>query len=173
MQIRSATEADLPEILQIYNEVIANSTAIYSEQPVPLEDRVTWFHTRRAQHYPVFVATDASGVVGFSSFGDFRAWPCYRFTVEHSVHVRADQRSRGIGRALIEALVPEASVLGKHVLIAGIDASNIASLSLHRRLGFEQVAHFREVGRKFDRWLDLVFMQRILDSSTSPQATPQ
>ena len=171
MQIRSATEADLPEILQIYNEVIANSTAIYSEQPVTLEDLVTWFNTRRAQHYPVLVATDASGVVGFSSFGDFRAWPCYRFTVEHSVHIRADQRSRGIGRALIEALVPEASVLGKHVLIAGIDASNIASLSLHRRLGFEQVAHFHEVGRKFDRWLDLVFMQRLLDSSISPRAT--
>src|ERR1700733_15115754 len=98
MQIRSATEVDLPEILQIYNEVIANSTAIYSEQPVTLDDRVTWFNIRRAQHYPVLVATDASGVVGFSSFGDFRAWPCYRFPVEHSVHVRPDQRSRGQGR---------------------------------------------------------------------------
>jgi L-amino acid N-acyltransferase len=129
MQIRSATEADLPEILPIYNEVIANSTAIYSEQPVTLEDRVNWFRARREQQYPLLVATDASGVVGFSSFGDFRAWPCYRFTVEHSVHVRADQRSRGIGRALIEVLVPEASALGKHVLIAGIDASNIASLA--------------------------------------------
>jgi L-amino acid N-acyltransferase len=171
MRIRGATEADLPEILEIYNEVIANSTAIYSEQPVPLEDRVNWFRTRREQQYPVLVATDASGVIGFASFGDFRAWPCYRFTVEHSVHVRADQRSRGIGRALIEALLPEASRLGKHVLIAGIDAGNIASLALHRRLGFEQVAHFREVGRKFDRWLDLVFMQRLLDSSVSPQAT--
>jgi L-amino acid N-acyltransferase YncA len=170
MRIRGATEADLPEILEIYNEVIANSTAIYSEQPVPLEDRVNWF-TRREQQYPVLVATDASGVIGLSSFGDFRAWPCYRFTVEHSVHVRPDQRSRGIGRALIEALLPEASLLGKHVLIAGIDAGNIASLALHRRLGFEQVAHFREVGRKFDRWLDLVFMQRLLDSSVSPQAT--
>jgi phosphinothricin acetyltransferase len=99
MQIRSATEANLPESLQIYNEVIANSTAIYSEQPVSLEDRVNWFRTRREQQYPVLVATDASGVIGFSSFGDFRAWPCYRFTVEHSVHVRADQRSRGIGCA--------------------------------------------------------------------------
>jgi L-amino acid N-acyltransferase len=119
MQIRSATEADLPEILQIYNEVIAKSTVIYSEQPVSLEDRVSWFRARREQRYPVFVATDTSGVVGFSSFGDFREWPCYRFTVEHSVHVRVDQRSRGIGGALIEALVLEASVSGKHVLIAG------------------------------------------------------
>ena len=164
MQIRGATEADLPEILEIFNEIIATSTAIYTEQPVPLEDRVSWFRARREQRYPILVATDPTGVVGFSSFGDFRAWPCYRFTVEHSVHVRADQRSRGIGRALIEALVSEASLLGKHVLIAGIDASNTASLVLHRRLGFEQVAHFREVGRKFDRWLDLVFMQRLLDS---------
>jgi L-amino acid N-acyltransferase YncA len=90
MQIRSATEADLPEILQIYNEVIANSTAIYAEEPAPLEDRVNWFRTRREQLYPTLVATDTSGIVGISSFGDFRAWPCYRFTVEHSVHVRAD-----------------------------------------------------------------------------------
>jgi L-amino acid N-acyltransferase len=164
MQIRNATESDLPGILQIYNEVIANSTAIYSEQPVLLEDRAQWFRARQEQKYPVLVATDASGVVGYSSFGDFRAWPCYRFSVEHSVHVRADQRSNGIGRALMEALIPEASALGKHVLIAGIDASNVASIALHSRLGFERVAHFREVGRKFDRWLDLVFMQRLLGS---------
>ena len=150
-------------LLNIYNEVIANTTAVYAERPVTLDDRLDWFRGRQRQKYPVLVATDESGVIGFASFGDFRAAPCYRFTVEHTVHVRADRRQRGVGRALLEALIPQAAALGKHVLIAGVDASNEGSMELHRRLGFEPVARFREVGRKFDRWLDLVFMQRFVD----------
>jgi L-amino acid N-acyltransferase len=170
MQLRDAVEGDIPGILDIYNDVIATSTAVYAEKPVTLDDRLTWFRLRRQQGYPVLVATDRSGVTGFISFGDFRAWPCYLHSVEHSVHVRADRRRRGIGRALIEALIPKACALGKHVLIAGIDADNAGSLKLHQNLGFEQVAHFREVGRKFDRWLDLVFMQSFLDA---PGAAPR
>lgn len=164
MQLRDAVEGDLPGILAIYNEVIANSTAIYTEKPVPLDDRLTWFKTRREQGYPVLVASDDTGILGFASFGDFRTWPCYLFTVEHSIHVRADRRGCGVGRALMEALIPRASALGKHVLVAGIEADNAASLRLHETLGFERTAHFREVGRKFNRWLDLVFMQRFLDA---------
>jgi phosphinothricin acetyltransferase len=163
MQLRDAVEDDVPEILSIYNEVIANSTAIYAEKAMSLDECLAWFKLRRRQDYPVLVATDSTGIIGFTSFGDFRAWPCYRHTVEHSVHVRADRRGRGVGRALIEAVIPRAAALGKHILIAGIDADNARSLKLHRSLGFEQVAHFREVGRKFNRWLDLVFMQRFLD----------
>jgi phosphinothricin acetyltransferase len=162
--LRAATEADLPGILAIYNEVIANTTAVYAETPVTLEDRRRWFQARRAQGYPVLVsvATEAGEdrVTGFASFGDFRAWPCYRHTVEHSVHVRADRRGQGIGRALVEALFPAAAAQGKHIMIAGVDADNAVSLALHERLGFERVAHFREVGRKFGRWLDLIFLQR-------------
>lgn len=169
MQLRDAAEGDLPGILEIYNEVIANSTAIYAEKPVSLDDRLAWFKARREQNYPVLVATDETGILGFISFGDFRVWPCYLYTVEHSVHVRADRRGQGIGRALLEALIPRASALGKHVLVAGIDADNIGSLKLHQRLGFERVAHFHEVGRKFNRWLDLVFMQRFL---TAPSGVP-
>jgi len=162
MEIRDAVEADLPGVLEIYNEVIANSTAIYAEDPSSLEDRLTWFRARREQQYPVLVAVQQEEVLGFTSFGDFRAWPCYGYTVEHSVHVRVDQRGRGLGRHLLQALIPRAEALGKHVLIAGIDADNAPSLRLHQSMGFEKVAHFREVGRKFDRWLDLVFMQRFL-----------
>jgi len=131
---------------------------------VALDDRRAWFRARQKQRYPILVASDETGVIGFISFGDFRAWPCYLYTVEHSVHVRADRRGRGIGRALLEALIPRAAALGKHVLIAGIDADNVGSLKLHQRLGFNQVAHFTEVGRKFGRWLDLIFMQRLLDA---------
>jgi phosphinothricin acetyltransferase len=162
MELREAIKSDLHGIVEIYNEVIANSTAIYTEHPVSLDYWAALLEARREQNYPVIVAASDNQVLGFTSFGDFRAWPCYRYTVEHAVHVRADQRGRGLGRRLLEALVPRAMALDKHVLIAGIDASNAISIKLHLRLGFEAVAHLREVGRKFDRWLDLVFMQRML-----------
>ena len=162
MQIRDAADADLPGILEIYNEVIAHSTAIYAEQPVSLEDRLAWFNARRQQHYPVLVAVDDGTISGFASFGDFRAWPCYRHSVEHSVHVRADRRGQGIGRALVVELLARAASMRKHVMIAGIDADNAVSIGMHRSLGFTHVGHFHEVGFKFGRWLDLVFMQCIL-----------
>jgi L-amino acid N-acyltransferase len=160
MDIRDAGESDLPGLLAIYNDVIATSTAIYSYLPVTLEERTQWWRARVAMGYPVLVAVDESGVVGFSTFGDFRAWPGYRFTIEHSVHVRADRRGEGVGRELVKALFPRATALGKHVMIAGVDAANDASIRFHERLGFEKSGHLREVGHKFDRWLDLVFLQR-------------
>ena len=162
MELREAVEGDVPGIVEIYNDVIATSTAIYTENPVSLEYWASLLKMRREQNYPVIVAASDGEVLGFTSFGDFRAWPCYRYTVEHAIHVRADQRGRGLGRQLLETLIPRAIALEKHVLIAGIDASNAVSIKLHQRLGFEAVAHLREVGRKFDRWLDLVFMQRVL-----------
>jgi L-amino acid N-acyltransferase len=172
--IRAARPADLPGILAIYNDVIATSTAVYADDPVPLGERAAWLEARRAQNYPVLVAADGADVLGFSSFGDFRAWPGYRYTVEHSVHVRADRRGTGIGRRLVEGLFPLASGLGKHVMVAGVDAANVASIRFHERLGFEQVGLFREVGHKFGRWLDLVVLQRFLDppGSWRPPAPP-
>jgi L-amino acid N-acyltransferase YncA len=163
MDIRDAGESDLPGLLAIYNEVIATSTAIYSYLPTTLEERTTWWRARIAMGYPVLVAVDATGVLGFSTFGDFRTWPGYRFTVEHSVHVRADTRGRGIGKELVKALFPRAAALNKHVMIAGVDAANEASIRFHERLGFEKAGHLREVGHKFDRWLDLVFLQRPIE----------
>jgi L-amino acid N-acyltransferase len=160
LQILDATEEDLAGLVAIYNDVIATSTAIYSYLPVTLEERREWWRARTAQGYPVLVARDAHGVAGFATFGDFRAWPGYRFTVEHSVHVRADGRGRGTGTLLVQALLARAAALGKHVMIAGVDAVNAASIRFHERLGFEKSGHLREVGYKFDRWLDLVFLQR-------------
>jgi L-amino acid N-acyltransferase len=160
--IRDAASDDLGGVLAIYNEVIAFSTAVFSEQAVTLEDRERWLAGRHEQGYPVLVASDSSGVVGFGSFGDFRTWPGYRYTVEHSVHVRADRRGEGIGTALVHALIERAAALGKHVMIAGVEAENAASIRLHEHLGFSVATRLSEVAWKFDRWLDLVFMERRL-----------
>ena len=162
-EIRDARDEDLPGLAAIYNEVIATSTAIYSSEPVTVAERRQWWQARTAQGYPVLVARDAAGVAGLATFGDFRAWPGYRFTVEHSVHVRTDCRGQGIGRELVKALFPRATALGKHVIIAGVDAANEASIRFHERLGFQKSGHLREVGHKFDRWLDLVFLQRWIE----------
>jgi L-amino acid N-acyltransferase YncA len=161
MQICDATEVDLPGILTIYNQVIATSNAVYTETPATLEDRLSWFAARRASNYPVLVAVENT-VLGFASFGDFRPWPGYALSVEHSVHVRQDARGRGVGTALMRRLIDDARTLGKHVMIGGIDGENAASIALHTRLGFTEAGRLREVARKFGHWLDLVFMQRVL-----------
>ena len=164
MLIRDAQTEDLEQLLAIYNDVIATSTAVYAIQPTSLAERTEWFEQRRQRGFPVLVAAEGDAVLGFASFGEFRgAWSGYRYSVEHSVHVRADARGRSLGRQLVQALFPLAAAAGKHVMIGGVDAANVSSIRFHERLGFERVAHFKEVGHKFGRWLDLVFVQRFLD----------
>lgn len=163
MRIDDATDDDLPAILAIYNDVMRTSTAIYREEPATLDERQAWNETRKANGYPLLVArTDDAPVAGFATFGDFRAWPGYRFTVEHSVHVAESLRGLGIGTALMRVLIERGGTLGKHVMVAGIDADNHGSIRMHERLGFERTGHLKQVGWKFGRWLDLVFMQRLL-----------
>jgi phosphinothricin acetyltransferase len=162
MNIRDARDSDLPAILAIYNDVVLTTTAIYEDTLSTLEQRRTWFDSRRAQGLPVLVGEEAGEVIGFSSFGDWRPRWGYRFTVEHSVHVRADRRGRGHGRALIEALFPLAAGLNMHMMIGHIDSAAAASIRLHEKLGFERVGYYREVAFKFDRWLDLVAVQRTI-----------
>jgi L-amino acid N-acyltransferase YncA len=164
MTIRPATEQDIPAITAIYNEVVANSNAVWMEKPDSEAERLAWMTARHALGYPVLVATEGPAVLGYGTFGDFRAWPGYRYSVEHSIYIHADHRGRGLGRVIIDELVSAATTLGKHVLIAGIDGGNAASIRLHQLAGFVEVARMPEVGRKFGRWLDLVFMQRMLDS---------
>ncbi|MGA7538450.1 MAG: N-acetyltransferase family protein [Steroidobacteraceae bacterium] len=160
MELRDATEADLAALVSIYNGVIATSTAVFSSALVTLEDRRQWWRARIAAGYPVLVAVNDSGVLGFSTFAEFRSSPGYRFTVEHTVHVRSDCRGGGIGTKLLTALFPRAAALGKHMMIAAVDAANAPSIRFHERLGFHQAGCLREVGHKFDGWLDLVFLQR-------------
>ncbi|HVM99428.1 MAG TPA: GNAT family N-acetyltransferase [Caulobacteraceae bacterium] len=162
MRIRDATPADLPGVLAIYNDIIATSTAIYTSEPTTLAERTAWWEMRRARGYPLIVAADRDEIFAFGSFGDWRTSPGYVSTVEHTVHVRADCRRRGLGRAIVTDLIERARALGKHVMLGGIDADNSASLALHEGLGFERAALHRQVARKFDRWLDLVFVQRLL-----------
>jgi L-amino acid N-acyltransferase YncA len=168
MMIRTATEQDIPEITAIYNEVVANSTAVWTEKRDTEAERLAWMNARRGLGYPVLVATQdltqGSTVLGYGTFGDFRAWSGYRHSVEHSVYIHADHRGRGLGRTIVGELITAASALGKHVLIAGIDGGNMASIRLHERAGFIEVARMPEIGRKFGRWLDLIFMQRFLDA---------
>jgi len=162
--IRDADNQDILAILDIYNDAILTTAAVYSEKPHTLEMRKSWYEERIENNFPVFVAEEGGDIVGFSSFGHFRAWPCYRYTVEISVYVKAASRGRGIGKLLIKPLIDRAKQMNMHAVIAGINSDNEVSLKLHRGLGFAEVAHFKEVGYKFDRWLDLKFLELILDN---------
>jgi L-amino acid N-acyltransferase len=160
--IRPAAEADLPKILEIYNHAVAHTTAVWNDKVVDLDNRRQWFEARRAQGFPVLVAQSGDGVAGYGSFGDFRAFDGYRFTVEHSVYVAAAARRQGIASALLTALTERARAQGKHAMVAGIAGENEASIRLHLKHGFVETARMPEIGFKFDRWLDLVFMQKLL-----------
>ncbi|MEO5591894.1 MAG: N-acetyltransferase family protein [Chitinophagaceae bacterium] len=162
IHVRHATENDLPAILAIYNDVIVNTTAVYDYEPHTLEMRMAWFNTKKEQVFPVFVAEEAGIIAGFSSIGPFRAWAAYKYSVENSVYVAAEARGKGIGKLLMPPVIEAAKQLGMHTIIAGIDAGNKASIQLHQYFGFEEVAHFKQVGWKFERWLDLKFLQLVV-----------
>jgi L-amino acid N-acyltransferase YncA len=162
VSVRAAAEADLPAILAIYNDAVANTTAIWNDGFADLDNRRQWYEGRRRLSYPVLVATLDDAVIGYASFGDFRAFDGYRFTVENSVYVAEPARRKGAASALLAALIERAGAIGKHVMIAGIAGENEISIHLHARHGFVETARMPEVGFKFGRWLDLVFMQRKL-----------
>jgi phosphinothricin acetyltransferase len=173
MEIRHAGPDHIEGITAIYNDAVLNTTAIWNDLTVDRVNRAAWLSARENAGYPVLVALDDRGtVVGFASFGDWRAFDGYRHTVEHSVYVRRDQRGKGVGRALMEKLIDSARAIGKHVMVAGITANNAESIRLHEKLGFEHVGLLKEVGMKFGAWLDLDFMQLKLDGRPSPDDTP-
>ena len=160
--IRSARETDLPEILDIYNHVILNTTAVYSYEPHTLDMRKAWYEGKVRDGFPIFVAEEGGRVVGLSTYGPFRVWPAYKYTVENSVYVAADQRGKGIARLLMQQVIDSVRDRAYHAIIAGVDSTNEASLRLHHSFGFVEVAHFREVGYKFGRWLDLKFLELLM-----------
>jgi L-amino acid N-acyltransferase YncA len=168
MNIRDAIEADMQAVTAIYNDAVANTTAIWNDTTVDVANRLAWFADRKRAGYPVLVAVEGDEVIGYASFGDWRAFDGYRHTVEHSVYVRNDQHGKGIGKALMLALIDRARAIGKHVMVAGIEAGNTGSIRLHEKLGFENVGLLKQVGMKFGKWLDLAFLQLTLDGRDKP-----
>lgn len=156
-------------ILDILNDAIVTSTALYDYQPRPFSAMATWFATKEAGGFPVLGLEDEAGtLLAFASYGTFRAFPAYKYSVEHSVYVHRDHRGRGLGAQVLQVLIDEAQRRGVHAMIGGIDASNAGSIALHERLGFRHVGTLPQVGFKFGRWLDLAFYQRLLDAPANP-----
>lgn len=156
-------------ILEILNDAIANSTALYDYRPREPSSMLGWFEAKRAGHFPVWGALDAAGSLqGFASYGSFRAWPAYKYSVEHSVYVARGHRGQGVGTQLMRRLVQSATEQQLHALIGGIDATNTASVAFHERLGFVHAGTIKEAGFKFGRWLDLAFYQLLLPTPTTP-----
>ena len=160
--VRNATEEDLPSMLEIYNEIILNTLAVWHEQAHTLAMRKEWFALKKEQGFPVLVAESKGVVLGFATIATFRPWSGFRFTVENSVYVRPENRGQGVAKLLLPALIDAAKQLNIHAIVAGIEATNDISIALHEKFGFIEVAHFKEVGFKFGRWMDLKFMQLTL-----------
>jgi phosphinothricin acetyltransferase len=168
IDVRPAHESDLPFVLEILNDAIENTTAVWYDDLRTLDEQAAWFHSKRAGGWPVLVADDGGVVAGWGSYGPFRAWPGYRHTVEHSVYVHRDRRGRGIGALILAGLLAEARTAGMHVMVGAIDAANAASIRFHERLGFVETGRMPQVGTKFGRWLDLVLVQRPVDERGAP-----
>jgi phosphinothricin acetyltransferase len=170
MRLIDCTEArHSAPILEILNDAIVTSTALYDYRPRPPQAMQAWFATKRQLGAPVIGVEDEAGaLLGFASWGTFRAFPAYKYTVEHSIYIHKDRRGQGLGRVLLERLIELAQADQLHVMVGGIDAANRASIELHRRLGFEHAGTIRQAGFKFGRWLDLAFYQRILSTPDEP-----
>jgi L-amino acid N-acyltransferase YncA len=169
MRIISCDRSRAGAILAILNEAIENSTALYEYRPRTQASMDAWFAAKEQARYPIIGVIDAADrLLGFASYGAFRAWPAYKYSVEHSLYVERAQRGRGIGKLLLGELIASAARQDYHMLIGGIDAQNEASVALHRRLGFEPCGHVRHAGFKFNRWLDLLFYQLLLKTPAHP-----
>ena len=166
--IRHSEEKDLPEILDIYNDAILNSTAVYSYVPQTLEERKAWYKQKKASGYPVIVYEEDNQVIGFATFGAFRAWPAYKYSIEHSVYVHKDCRTKGIGTMLLKEIIEIANKQNYATLIAGIDAANEKSIKVHEKLGFTYSGTIKKAGYKFGKWLDLSFYQLELNGPERP-----
>jgi phosphinothricin acetyltransferase len=168
-QLKSCTEKQLPEILAIFNDAILNTTDLYDYKIRTMESMYVWYADKQKGNYPIIGAFDSNdSLLGFASYGMFRSRPAYKYTVEHSVYVRSDKRGQGLGKALLHAIVKKAEEQDYHVMVAGIDASNIVSIRLHIKEGFEFCGLIKQSGFKFGKWLDLAFYQLILKTPEVP-----
>ena len=169
--IRDAVPSDLPAIRDIYNDAVLNTLAIWNEQTVDLENRQQWFDARQAQGYPILVIVDTADTpLGYASFGDWRPFEGFRHTVEHSVYIHPEQRGKRLGPLLLVELIKRARACDKQGMVAAIERGNAASIHVHRQLGFVTSGRMPQVGIKFGRWLDLTFMQLMLNPGALPRA---
>ena len=167
--VPAAPEPHAAAVREIFNDAIENTTALYDYQPRSMTTVLQWFGAKARDGYPVLAAVDTDGVLlGFASYGPFRSWPAYQYTIEHSLYVHRDHRRRGVGRALLRDLVLQATARGYRTLIGGIDADNVASIALHEAQGFELAGTIRDAGYKFGRWLDLAFYRKGLPGPARP-----
>jgi L-amino acid N-acyltransferase len=167
--IKCTYSAHADAILDIFNEAIVNSTALYDYQPRQPESMASWFKTKEIGNFPVIGAIDHSNqLLGFASYGTFRNWPAYKYSIEHSVYVHPDHRRQGIGFVLMQQLILAATEQQYHTMIGGIDMTNISSIALHEQLGFKHTGTIQHAGFKFGRWLDLGFYQLILETPIEP-----
>lgn len=157
------------EILVILNDAILNSTALYDYKARSVASMVDWFAAKERGNFPVIGVTDDSGqLLGFATYGSFRAWPAYKYSVEHSVYIHPEHRGKGLGRELMQRLIERAIQQQYHTMIAGIDVTNVGSVSLHQQLGFHHAGNIKQAGYKFGRWLDLGFYQLLLNTPEQP-----
>ncbi|WP_138479048.1 GNAT family N-acetyltransferase [Dyadobacter bucti] len=161
--IRSATPKDLPALLEIINHAILNTTAIYDYEPREYDQQKAWLDQMFNDGMPVVVAEVDGEVIGYGSYNMFRPKIGYKFSVEHSIYLNEKSRGMGVGSRILESLIQRARESGIHTMIAGIDAANRGSIEFHKKYGFIEKGYLKEVGYKFDQWLDLVFMQLLLD----------
>ncbi|MDI2585806.1 GNAT family N-acetyltransferase [Psychrobacillus sp. NEAU-3TGS] len=166
--IREATPKDLMDILEIYNDAIVHTTAVYSYEPQTIENRKAWYEQKMNEGYPILVFELDNKVAGFATFGPFRPWPAYKYSIEHSIYVNKEYRKKGIGSSLLKEIISIAKEREYKTLIAGIDATNEKSIALHKNLGFVHSGTIEKAGFKFDRWLDLAFFQLELNGPENP-----
>ena len=162
IQIRTYTITDCPAILAIINEAILTSTALYDYHPRTLEQQIAIFEDKISKDFPIIVAEENNQVIGFGYYSEFRFREAYKFTVEHSVYAAKNYIGKGVGKLLLSELIQLAKAQKMHTMIGVIDSENLNSISFHEKFGFEEVGYIKESGYKFDRWLDSVFMQKIL-----------
>ena len=167
--IRCTAAGHAAAILDILNEAIANSTAVYDYEPRTIGMMQNWFADRQAGNFPVIGIEDSAGtLLGYASYGVFRARPAYKYSVEHSLYVHVDHRGKGLGRILLQQVIATATSQNYHLLVGGIDTSNATSIALHERCGFSHAGTVRQAGFKFGRWLDLALYQLILPTPANP-----
>lgn len=166
--IREATEKDVKDILEIYNDAILNTTAVYDYKAHSLADRTHWYEKKKQDGYPLLVFEKDGKVVAFATFGPFRAWPAYKYTIEHSVYVHKDYRNKGIATKLMQEIIKIANAREYATLVAGIDAANENSIKMHEKMGFTLAGVIKKAGFKFGKWLDLSFYQLDLEGPKMP-----